>query len=426
MIGRRNISAFRAGVWAVCVAGASFEALGQNESFPIDFELYADARLAFASGEPSWFNDWLGKGRYGGAADGSSRTYARISEVSLLAKADITWDLQSFAHLKYDPEQDRAVDIVEAYLKYQPAPKSAFSYSVRAGLFFPHISRENVGVAWTTPYSITPSAINSWVGEEVRALGLEGTITYRGELNSVSVTGAVFGFNDPAGTLLAFRGWGIGDAKVGAFGELPLARLPSIGPESNFVKQPFWVRPVREIDNRPGFYGAVDWKYGDNIEVGAFYYDNRGDPEAIENNQYAWDTKFWNFYVEADLPAETKLISQYMTGNTKMGRVWRYGLRYLDVDYDAGFILASKEIDRFRITGRFDWFSTDDNSFETYDDNNENGTSFMAAVSFKAFDEDTILFEYLRIDSKRPAREAIGFSSDQANDILQLSYRKRF
>ncbi|MEX0300449.1 MAG: hypothetical protein AB3N28_15350, partial [Kordiimonas sp.] len=209
--------------------GVSESLVAQDSSFPIDLELYTDARVAFASGEPGWFNDWLGKGRYGGTRNGDTRTYARIPEISLLAKADITWDLQSFVHLKYDPEQDRAVDIVEAYLKYQPAPKSAFSYSVKAGLFFPHISRENVGIAWTTPYTITPSAINSWVGEEIRTLGLEGKLTYRGEASEVSLTAAVFGFNDPAGTLLAFRGWGIGDAKVGAFGELPLAPLPAIG-----------------------------------------------------------------------------------------------------------------------------------------------------------------------------------------------------
>lgn len=413
--------------YLLCLMGMTAGVAAQPDKFPIDLELYTDARLAVASGEPSWFNDWLGKGRYGGQRDGDTRTLARIPEVSLLAKVDITWDLKSFVHLKYDPEQDDPVDIVEAYLKYQPAPRSAFSYSLKAGLFFPHISRENVGIAWTTPYTITPSAVNSWVGEEIRALGLEAKATYKGEIHRISLTGAVFGFNDPAGTLLAFRGWGIGDAKVGAFGELPLPPVPSIGLNSNFIKQPLWVRPVREIDDRPGFYGALDWQYGNNLEVGAFYYDNRGDPEIIgSDGQYAWDTKFWNFYLEADMPGDIKLISQYMVGNTQMGRIWRDGKRYVDVDYDAGFILASKKIDRFRVSARMDWYGADDNSFAHYDNNNESGTAFTAAISAEVFKKDVVLLEYLRIDSERPSRATIGFAPDQSNDILQVSYRKRF
>jgi len=398
----------------------------ESKEFPIDLELYADARLGVASGEPTWFKDWLGKGRYGGTRDGGTRTYARIPELSLIAKADVTWDIKAFTHLKYDPEQDIPIDLVEAFVTYAPVPKSSFSYQFKAGVFFPHISRENVGVAWTTPYTITPSAINSWVGEEIRVLGIEGKVTYRTDLFKLSLTGAVFGFNDPAGTLLAFRGWGLGDAKVGAFGELPLPPLPSIGKDSTFVKQPLWVRPVREIDDRPGYYTALDIQYADNLQFGAFYYDNRGNPEIIRNKQYAWDTRFWNFYIETTLSHEIKLISQYMTGNTKMGEIWRNGQRFLDVDYDAGFLLISKKMERYRVSGRFDWFSTDDNSFESIDNNNETGTAFTAAVSIDVFKKDKILIEYLRIDSERPSRETIGFLADQSNDILQVSFRKRF
>jgi len=156
----------------------------------------------------------------------------------------------------------------------------------------------------TSSYAISPSAINSWVGEEIRVLGVEAKAIYRGDINTIALTGAVFGFNDPAGTLLAYRGWGIGDAKVGIQGELPLARLLSIGPNSTFVKQPFWVRPVREINERSGYYLAVDWELYDFIQFGGLYYDNRGDPEAIEAGQYARRTKFLNLYAELDLSNE--------------------------------------------------------------------------------------------------------------------------
>lgn len=396
-------------------------------AIPIDFELYSDLRLTHASGEPTWFNDWFGKGRYGGRRDGSSRTDLRLSEVSLIAKADISWNWQAFAHAKYDPEQSKPADLVEAFVTFTPAPKSAFSYQVKAGLFFPHISRENIGVAWTTPFTITPSAVNSWVGEEIRTLGIELKGSYRSEEHKVDLTAAVFGFNDPAGTLLAFRGWGIGDAKVGAFSQVPLPPIPSIGLTSDFLTQPLWVHPVKEIDNRPGYYVALDYSFAKRFKAGAFYYDNRGDPEVIKDLQYGWDTRFWNYYAEAEVGDGFKLIGQYMTGRTEMGR--RYGadqLRHVDVNFAAGYLLATKTFGRYRLTARHDWFDVDDNSFIFEDDNNEVGTSFTAAFSAKLGKKTTVLAEYLRIDSDRPFRTTIGFDAEQSNDIFQISLRQRF
>jgi hypothetical protein len=397
------------------------------EAAPVDLELYADLRLTHASGEPSWFNDWLGKGRYGGDRWGNGQTKLRLSEVSAIAKYEINWDFKAFAHVKYDPEQQGVADLVEAYVTYAPAPKSEFSYQLKAGLFFPHISRENVGIAWTTPYSITPSAINSWVGEEIRVLGLEAKGTYKAGNHKVDVTAAAFGFNDPAGSLLAFRGWGLGDHKVGAFSRVPLAPLPNIGPDSSFLKQPLWVEPVHEIDGKVGFYGAFDYSYGRKYKIGAYYYDNRGDPEVIKQQQYAWDTRFWNIYAEADFHSDFKFIAQYMVGETLMGFPYgNSGARIVDVEYDAAFVLLTKKMKTFRATVRYDWFGVDDNSFEYYDNNNEDGEAFTAAFSAQIFKKTTIIAEYLHIDSWRPSRKAIGFDADQKNNILQLSIRQRF
>ena len=136
-------------------------------------EVYLDARYTISKGEPSWLDNWLGKARYGGELDGSTINKFALAEVSVLSTIDISWDWQAFIHLKNDPEQLDNVDLVEAFVKYQPIPNSNIKYAFKAGLFFPHISRENVAVAWTSPYTITPSAINSWVGEEIRVAGLK-------------------------------------------------------------------------------------------------------------------------------------------------------------------------------------------------------------------------------------------------------------
>jgi hypothetical protein len=397
-----------------------------TSAVPIEFELFSDLRLSSSKGEVSWFDDKLGKGRYGGEISGKSITKLRLSELALIAKADISWNWKAFVHAKYDPEQNKPLDVVEAYARYAPAPKSALSYALKIGLFFPKISRENIGVAWTSPFTITPSAVNSWVGEEIRVLAAEGKAVYKAGPHKLGITAALFGFNDPAGTLLAFRGWSLSDAKVGAFSRVPLAPLPSIGLDSDFLKQPLYVKPVSELDNRPGYYVAVDYEFDKRFKIGVFYYDNRGDPEVVKV-QYSWDTRFWNFYAEAELPRNIKLISQYLTGRTEMGLLDPTGtVRHIDVNYSAGYFLATKRFNRYRITARYDWFGVVDNSFVARDNNNEDGTSFTVAFAAKVGRKTTLIAEYLRVDSVRLSRQTIGFDPKQSNDIIQLSFRQRF
>lgn len=389
-------------------------------------ELYLDARYAIASGEPSWLDQGLGKGRYGGGRSGGSRSNFDLAEVAFIGHWQPTWDLKGFLHLKHDPEQNNSPDVVEAYFSYQAVPRSAFSYRLKAGLFFPEISRENTAVAWTSPYTISSSAINTWVGEEIRTTGLELKVTHRSDYGELSLTGSAFAFNDPAGTLLAFRGWSIGDVKVGARGDLPLAQLPAIGPQSSFVPQVFEVKPVREVDEKLGYYAAIDWRDRRALQVGALYYDNRADPEDLEASQYGWGTRFVNFYVELDLGDDITAISQYMRGTTNMGgRVANGNRRQIDVDYAAGFVLASKKMGRYRASARFDWFEVVDNSNVAIDNNNEEGEAYTLAISMKVRKQDLIMMEFLYIDSERAARRSIGYGAQQDNKLFQLSYRFR-
>lgn len=392
----------------------------------IDLELLTDARLSGVSGERSWFNDWFGKLRYGGPRDRGGQGRLKLAEASLVAKADISWGLQAVAHAKFDPEQDKPVDLVEAFLHYRPTPSSRWRYEMRAGMFFPHISRENVGLAWTSPFTITPSAINSWIGEEIRTVGVEAKATLKLEEQQVSFTGGVFGFNDPAGTLLAFRGWALGDYKVGAFSRLPLPPISSIGGEGAFLKQPLWVHPVREVDNRLGFYGAVDWRYGRRLKAGAFYYDNRGDPEVFEHKQYGWDTRFWNFYAEVQAPKGIKLIGQFLTGETEMGFLKNGVDRALDVSYAAGFLMATRKVGQHRISLRRDWFDVDDHTYVDIDNNEEVGNAWTAAFNARISKRGNLIFEFLRVNSTRPSRLELGVAPHQTQNQIQVSYRHRF
>ena len=72
--------------------------------------------------------------------------------------------------------QRSGVDALEAYARYSPQTSGDWQWSVKAGAFFPPISLENTEVGWTSPWTLTPSAINSWVGEEVKVVGGEATL----------------------------------------------------------------------------------------------------------------------------------------------------------------------------------------------------------------------------------------------------------
>ena len=57
---------------------------------------------------------------------------------------------------------------------FRPMRGSKIAFSARAGLMWPPVSLEHEGADWHVKDSITPSAINSWIGEEVRPVAARG------------------------------------------------------------------------------------------------------------------------------------------------------------------------------------------------------------------------------------------------------------
>ncbi|HET6907428.1 MAG TPA: hypothetical protein VFH52_10810, partial [Rhodanobacteraceae bacterium] len=170
-----------------------------------DFQLHGffDVRAVSPAGETSWDDGGLGKSRYG-SGDGGMRLGGAVLDASWQA----TPALSAVADLQYQPDAHRHFDVLDAYLRYRPASITPWRWSVKAGAFFAPISLENEGVGWTSLWTLTPSAINSWVGEELRTVGGEFSIEHRGS-STFQAGFAIFGRNDPAGELLATRGWSL-------------------------------------------------------------------------------------------------------------------------------------------------------------------------------------------------------------------------
>jgi hypothetical protein len=388
---------------------------------------YGDARLILSDDTRGWLDGGLGKTRYGGTSAGDRQVLPRFSEAGLVLSANWGWAIRSYLHLKYDDRQEHPIDIGEAFLTWRSSPARSFRYGVKLGSFYPPVSLENTGIGWTSPYSISSSAINSWIGEELRINGAEFHVEQAGEEQQLRLRSGLFAVNDPAGSILAWRGWGIHDRKATLFDRLPLPELGIFGPGHQFARQAQSFEPSHEVDGRVGFYVQPEWgseRYG---QIRAMYYHNDGSPHAVDlhHGQYAWRTRFFALGGRTQLPWNIELISQFLTGDTAMGASWRNGVRPATaVDYWAYFALISKTFGNHRLSFRYDHFETEDrDAFWKWDNNNESGDAFTLVYSYTLAKRHRFMLELLQVQSERPARLQLNAPIRADELTVQFNYR---
>jgi hypothetical protein len=401
-----------AGLLALPCASAA----GAEPALPGGFSATVDLRVAAADGEASWTDGGFGKLRFGGGADGDYRLKPRLAEGVLVWQPRLGWALSGTVVAAAQRGQEHAVDLVEAFATWKPMPRGGTRVSVRAGLMWPPVSLEHEGAAWTVADMITPSAVNSWIGEEVKVVGAEATVS-RGTL---SATAAVFGFNDTAGTLLAFRGWALHDLKATAFGHQTLPPLNAF--LAGGVQAPATL-PSVELDDRPGFYGKLAWRPAPAVALEAFYYDNRANPEAVSPAlQWGWRTRFVDVGARVQLAEHTRLLAQAMTGSTRMGYDEGYGI-WVHTRFRAAYARLSQQVGRATLSGRIDLFGTTDRGSETGPQESEDGWAATGAAAYRVSPHVQLLVEALRVDSRRGARLRLGLDPRQVQNQLQAALR---
>jgi hypothetical protein len=410
--------------WVVSVLAACFAcfhgvACAQSDLIgPEAFDAGLDLRASVVGGEAEWLEGGFGKLRYGGT-DGDTTVRARVASADLAWKPQIGWNVSGLVSLTWQPDlPTEELGLSEAFIKVTSSPAGT-RFSARAGVFWPPISQEHAGSNWQVTDTITPSAANSWVGEEVKVLGLEASVKSAIADHELTATGAVFKHNDMSGTLLSYRGWALHDVRVTTNADLPLPPLsPSRARYQDQITSTFW-----EVDDRVGFYGRVDWQPPLPITLNAFYYDNRGDRVSSRAKQTSWRTRFWNLGAMATLGESTTASAQVMWGNTLVGPDTPFGIP-VDVDFTTAYLLVSRQAGPGKLTARADWFETRDNSFVGSDNNNEDGWAATAAYKLPLNDHAELLFELLHVSSERPARLLnSGIAVRQRQTIAQTSIR---
>jgi len=309
------------------------------------------------------------------------------------------------------------VDLLESYVRYRPLSMSPWRWSVKAGAFFPPVSEENTAPGWTSPWTLTPSAINSWVGEEVRIIGAEAKAEWRGESDKLEAEVSLFGWNEPAGVLLADRGWALTDRVTGLFDRLRLPDTAAFRPGAGAV----WREPFREIDNHPGYYAGLSWRHEDWGKVDLLYYDNDADPSAFDH-EFAWHTKFLSVGGSTNF-GQLTVLSQAMFGKTQIAPE---GDETYDTDFTSAYLLLGYRFGEWRIAARGDIFATASTDKDPDVRASEHGTAQTVAVSWQPSEYLRLTLEGLRVGSFRVQRLSYGLSPGQVDHQVQLGVKFMF
>jgi hypothetical protein len=382
---------------------------------PHEFTAQVDLRLtASDSSLTSFRSGGLGLLRYDASQNG-----VHIGPLLLDYNGPVTDTIRASVTAFATADGDKnPIDLTEAMLEWRPVPVSMWRWRARLGAFYPPISMENRGIGWQSIYTLSSSAINTWIGEEVRAIGgeLNLTATGAGSGRSFDVGGVVgaYGWNDPMGVVIQKRGWAIHDRQTALFGRLPdINGIP--GADGSYEL-------FREIDHRVGYYGGVEFTYLDRVVLRALHYDNRGDPGVHDTQEWAWLSRFNAYGLRVELPDAWTVIAQRLDGDTSVG-VSADGRGNHILGYWSDFLLVSKAIGQHRLSARYEQFHTTTERGAARFDSHQDGEALTLAYRLELSDRWQMTLEGLRVNSTLRHRLRIAEPPNAIESSVQLVAR---
>jgi hypothetical protein len=368
----------------------------------------------------------------GGYGKFSSNDGANLSVAQAGVEFTTDWQSGLTARLvanAYSDETETILGITEAFLKYRSIPNNAgYRWQIKAGIFYPEISLENNAYAWASKNTINSSAINTWIGEEIRLLGSELALTRLGKFNQsaydITLAASAFVNNDTAGTLLSWHGWNIGNRQTLWADSRPIPNFFARRPGNDLDQQAPRSQPFIEMDNKVGIHLRSQIKFVQKGEIALGYYDNLATPYIVENGQYVWRTRFSHLGFKWQLTNSLELSGQYLNGDTLMQSTSRVDV--VNNDYTAAYLALSKKIKKHRLTVRLEEFSVTDNDQTLGDDNSEYGQSATANYTYRFNKPWLLSLEYNVINSERPSRSYTNMPVELTEHQWQASARYFF
>ncbi|APD88279.1 hypothetical protein BM527_17260 [Alteromonas sp. Mex14] len=298
---------------------------------------------------------------------------------ALLSTENLITDSISFtgAFNAYSDGEKR-ISFSQLYLKYRPLTAASIKPEVKLGAFYPAISAENTDFGWLSPHFLTNSAINSWIGEELRIGGIEFSLRQSGRRVgshwSWKVLGSVYKGNDTIGSLLSWRGFALHDRQSLYNDRINFIPIPGVVDEDT-LNAPAWTEPFREVDGRLGYYVGAHIAYKRSAEMRYYYYDNNADTNAIDPDRiYAWHTRFHSITLRYMYNPIFTVFSQLLVGDTLMGE------STVDNDFNSGFIAAVYIMTPYMLAARADWYQVNDYDNYALDPNGSSGRAFTISA----------------------------------------------
>ena len=352
------------------------------------FEASLDLRLVDSDGRDSFLDGGFGKLRFDGQDDGLQLGRLRLAwHGGIGANWFATVDASAW-HTDDDP----VIDLTEAYLEWRPVPQSAWRSSVKAGAFYAPVSLEHRAPGWTNPYTISSSALNTWIGEELRTIGVGYELEHLGTANG------------------GLRGWAMHDRQTTLFGTIGTYAFG--GREQRVI--------FSEIDNRPGYHVGGYLRSDSGLELRALHYDNRGNPGAYKESieDYAWDTRFNSLGARYDGPRGTTVIAQWLSGRTAADD--DPTMRW---EFDAYFMLLAQQAGKHRFAARYDNFGMHQTVSPYGPLAREYGHAWTIGWTWAVHEHVELVTEWLRIDSFYNKRKALREDPYADENLVQFAVR---
>ncbi|MGP8034851.1 MAG: hypothetical protein ACLPQ6_12025 [Steroidobacteraceae bacterium] len=397
----------RSAAWLLMLAWLALGSVAHADGW----ELSLDGRAVSSNADPSYTQGGVSGARFDQDQSGLQLGRARFALTESLGEL---WSVHLDASAWGD--HDRIpVGLTEAYLQFRPYPFAGYRLRVKAGAFYPPISLENRDSGWESPYSLSYSAIDSWLAIEVRTVGVEAQLdwlgTRQGHGFDLGVTAGAFGWNEGAGGFIAGDGFTLTDRQTPLGGRVGLPNDPVL---MNF-------EPFRELDGRTGVYGGLEARWLDRVVVRALRYDNRADPTALDyaSNAIAWETTFSALGARYEGSDGITAIVQTLKGDTTIAP----GGYWLDWPFKAQYALLAKTFGRHTLSARYDRFEVDA-SASAGGDGAEIGHALTAAWVFTLDQHWRFTLEWLHVTSNSYERQdAFNLAPLASETQVQLAVR---
>jgi hypothetical protein len=149
-------------------------------------------------------------------------------------------------------------------------------------------------------------------------------------------------------------------------------------------------------------------------------YENQGDPEAVMNKNYAWETKFWSFGARTQA-GPLVLIAQDLTGYTAVEpvpspeAVTKFQSAFLLASYDLGGL----GFEDWRASARAEFFQTRHLATAPHP-LSEDGRAMTLSLSWQPTDSFRLTGETVLMHSRRIEYVRAGLPSDQLGNSEAL------